>query len=227
MKEYIYVVRGGELKRILTGQWVSIKKDGTIWHQGNPLLGLTDPEVKTKALAAVKAQRYNDIPAEAFTHLGDNSNGLWVGDEEKWQKHPVKIEIEKAKKAEKEKEANQVKIYLSSRGWGDYSSLEWIGDITRSDAEILDECLHMLATGHDVDTPDQSDIDVLLKIESARRRHNAPKEHYVETPHGVGYCYSCQSHCYGDCGNYSTNPGTKYKREFKEAIAEENYGIQD
>ena len=44
-----------------------------------------------------------------------------------------------------------MKIYLSSRGWGDYSPLNWTGDITRPDADILAECKDLLINGCDVD----------------------------------------------------------------------------
>jgi len=65
-------------------------------------------------------------------------------------------------------------IFLSMRGWGDYSNLEWRGDINRPDADILAECRHLLETGHDVDDPNQSDADILAKIAEAREKIAAP-----------------------------------------------------
>lgn len=43
----------------------------------------------------------------------------------------------------------------------------------------------------------------------------------------TGYCYSCESYCYGDCGHYSSDPGVKLRRDIALAQREENYGIND
>jgi len=61
-------------------------------------------------------------------------------------------------------------IRLSARGWGDYSPLVWTGDITRTDNEILAECRELLIRGHDVDNRNQSDDEILAKINAARKR---------------------------------------------------------
>lgn len=75
-------------------------------------------------------------------------------------------ELEKAVAARK---TNPVKtIYLSSRGWGDYSSVQWTGDVTRPDSEIVAECRALLAAGHDVDNRDQTEEQLLAKIAKAR-----------------------------------------------------------
>ena len=45
----------------------------------------------------------------------------------------------------------QLRIYLSSRGWGDYSSLAWVGSADTPDATILAECKTLFDTEYDVD----------------------------------------------------------------------------
>lgn len=42
-----------------------------------------------------------------------------------------------------------------------------------------------------------------------------------------GYCFSCQTWCHGDCGNYSNNPNTHSLRALHNGIKEQNYGIGD
>jgi len=202
MKGIIRVVRGSEVKLTLPGPSVTIKSDGTIWYQGMPILGITDPVIKAKVSAAIKAKRYGDIPAESWTRLGDNPNGLWAGDEAAWATHPAKLAQDEKNAARREQETKQVTIWLSSRGWGDFIPAKWIGDITRPDAEILAECKEELRSGYDVDEPNQTDDEILSKITAARTKWATPKQPYKEPVHGPGYCYSCKTYCYGDCGDY-------------------------
>jgi hypothetical protein len=141
----------------------------------------------------------------------------------------------KAQKAEAQKK--EVRIYLSSRGWGDYSACEWIGDITRPDTEILIACRAALESGHDVDQRNQSDDEILSKITSARakwagketreKEFAAAAEKDIQNKIKNGYCFACETYCQGDCGHYSSNPMIKYKRDFAQAIREQNYGIND
>lgn len=140
----------------------------------------------------------------------------------------------------KEKAAIQAKtvtIHLSTRGWGDYSSLEWSGDITRADAEILAECRELLTNGYDVDKPNQTDDELAVKIKAAREKWAGKEEreqkrsekesahikHLIDT----GYCFNCESYCHGDCGHYSSDPSIRYKKMLRGAIREQNYGIND
>lgn len=60
-------------------------------------------------------------------------------------------------------------VVLSTRGMGEYSPVVWSGDIDRADADILDECRQLLATGHDVDDRVQTDADIIGKIVAARQ----------------------------------------------------------
>jgi hypothetical protein len=142
---------------------------------------------------------------------------------------------EKAQKAEIEKRT--VRIYLSSRGWGDYSACEWVGDITRPAAEILTECRKQLNTEYDVDQHNQSDDEIMSKIAAAREKwETAPaREAAMEAEEKAdiqrkiksGYCFACESYCHGDCGHYSNDLGVKYRRDFNQAVREVNYGIND
>ena len=94
----------------------------------------------------------------------------------------------------------QTKIYLSGRGWGEFSPVEWIGDISRSDAEIVAECRALLLTGHDVDRPNQSYSELASDIQKARREANAQwSPVVVSRKRGHGWCNRCESYCYGDC----------------------------
>jgi len=221
----------------LPGHSITTKADGTLWMSGNPILGIDAPEEKTRIAAIARAGKYDQIPAIYFTRLGDNPNGLWTGTDEEWAKHPAKAEQDR-KAAEKEAEkAKQVRIYLSLRGWGDYSACEWHGDITRPDAEILAECRKLLATEHDVDQPNQSDEELTDKIIKARSQwqaaparkaaFKAAEAEDIRRKIASGYCFSCETYCHGDCGNYSSDPRTMYARQLKETSREANYGIND
>jgi hypothetical protein len=233
--ETLIVARGSEVKLALPK--AEIKADGTIWMYGMPLLGIDNPAEREKYAAAIKARKYSSIPARYFTRLGNNDNGLWVGTNKEWQKQPGKLAANKAaaiKAAEAEK---KVRIYLSSRGWGDFSPCEWRGDITRPDAEILAECKTLLETGHDVDMPNQTDNELITEIHKAREkwqmaparkaaREKAEKED-LQRKVDSGFCFSCESWCHGDCGNYSNDPMVQMRRDMAEASREANFGINN
>jgi len=227
MKGCLHIVRGMKKKLTLPVPSIKIKADGTIWYQGMPLLGIEDAQVKAKAVAAVKAKRYADIPDDAYTRMGDNPNGLWAGDDAAWSKHPANLRDDARAQAKAEQQAKIVRIYLSSRGWGDFSPVEWIGDITRPDADILAECRQLLINGYDVDNTNQSHTEILALITAARSKWSTPKQPFKTPTHGPGYCYSCETYCYGDCGHYNPDPQIKYRRDLREAQREQNYGVED
>ena len=200
-----------------------IKADGTIWIANQPLLNgdKVTPEIKSM----VDMKDYKSIPIDAFCKLGDNGNGLWIGDYVEYKNSAAAIEEEKAK-AEIEKRT--VRIYLSSRGWGDYSPVEWIGDITRPTNDILAECRKALETSYDVDFPNKPDDEIIKEIEAAKQRYANPPKPIKEPEHGPGYCYNCESYCYGDCGHYAPKPTPEtIKRQLDEMTREANYGISD
>ena len=138
-----------------------------------------------------------------------------------------------ADKIDKDKQEivdNTVTIYLSSRGWGDFSPLEWAGDIRKPDADIMDECKKLLQNGYDVDMPNIADDELINKINQARIKHLTPKVTEAETTEdrGNGYCYSCETYCYGDCGEYAPRENRKtFGRKMIEAGREQNFGISE
>lgn len=140
--------------------------------------------------------------------------------------HPLLTPEEES--AKKELEKHTAKIRLSSRGWGDYSPCEWIGDTRRADVEIVAECKNLLATRHDVDEPIQSDGTILKLLNQARAQIANPAAPLSEPDRGPGYCYNCESYCYGDCGEFSNRPThASLDRELGQMAREENYGINE
>jgi hypothetical protein len=204
---------------------------------GMPILGTGDGPEKQRLADLVHTKQYDQIPAIYFTRLGDNPNGLWAGTDEEWEKHPLKADLDKARQEKAAEEAKKVRIYLSSRGWGDYSACEWVGDITRSDAEILAECRRQLSIEHDVDQPKQTDAEIMTKIVKARAdweaapareaARKAAEEEDIRHKIATGYCFACESYCHGDCGHYSKDPRVMYRRQLNDAAREANCGIND
>jgi hypothetical protein len=237
MKGCLRVVRGQEIKLILPGPSITVKSDGTLWSSGMPILGIEDATEKARIAELARAKKYDAIPAEYFTRLGDNPNGLWAGTDSDWDKHPLKAEQDRIATGKEVERAKRVRIYLSSRGWGDFSPCEWVGNITRPDAEILAECRHQLASGHDVDQPNQSDDEIMAKIVKARAdwktaparkvAREAEEAADIKNKIETGYCFNCESWCQGDCGHYSSDPQIKFRRDLGQAICEQNYGIND
>ena len=237
MKGCLRIVRGNEVKLALPGPSIVEKPDGTLWMSGNPILGIDDPEEKKRIAAFAKARKYNQIPSKYFTRLGDNPNGLWAGTDEEWAKHPAKSEQDRKAAEKAAEQAKQVRIYLSSRGWSDYSACEWIGDITRPDSEILAECRHRLSTEYDVDLPNQSDEEIMGEITEARNNwetaptrkaaREAVEAEDIRRKVETGYCFNCGTWCHGDCGHYSNDPMVKFRRDLNQAQREANYGIND
>lgn len=237
MKGCLRVVRGTEVKFALPGPSIEINANGTLWMSGNPILGIEDPAEKKRIAALARARKFTEIPDIYFTRLGDNPNGLWAGTDEEWAKHPGKAEQDRQAAEKAAEQAKQVRIYLSSRGWGDYSACEWIGDITRPDSEILAECQARLKSAADVDKRNQSDDDLLSKIAKARAdwetaparkaTKEAAEEEDIRRKIATGYCFACESYCHGDCGKYSKDPMVKFNRDLKQAVNEQNYGINE
>lgn len=229
----VRVVRDGQLKLSIPARLIEVRSDGTLWHNGMPILGITDPAIVDRVAADIRRKRYNTIPPDAYTRLGDNPNGLWAGDDTAWAAHPLG-QAEARQQAEAAAQAaRRVTIYLSGRGWGDYSPVEWTGDITRPDVEIVRECQAALLAGHDVDQPNQQQADLLAKIHVARTRwterpaREATAQAAEQRRQQSGYCYNCESWCDGDCGHYSNDPAVGMARDLKEAGREAMYGIED
>ena len=221
----IKIVRDNKIKFTIPADQITIKADGTLWKGATPLLGVDDPAEIKKITALLRAGKVDQIPAKYFTRMGDNENGLWAGTDEEWENHPVSIAKKQAAAEKAALAAKTVTISLSSRGWGDYSPLEIEIDITRPDCEIIAECKKALANGHDVDHRTQSDDEILKKINAARLKweaaparkaaREAAEKADIANKIATGYCFACQSYCHGDCGNYSSDPATMYRRKFR------------
>ncbi|MDI9561920.1 MAG: hypothetical protein QM235_12130 [Pseudomonadota bacterium] len=237
MDGVLRLIRDDEVKITLPGPSITIKKDGTVWYQGSPILGITDPVKKAEAAKAVKAKKFDKIPSDAFCRIGKNPNGLELVDDAAWATHPLKAAQEAEAAREAEIARKTVTIYLSSRGWGDYSPCEWVGDITRPDDEILAECRKALVEGWDVDNKNQTDDEILKKISTAREKYESEparkaarekaEAEALQRMIDNGYCFNCETYCHGDCGNYSNDPAVMYRRRLRESAREANYGIEE
>jgi len=171
MKKYVYVVRGKEVKFMFPKSGVTKDPNGFLWYLGRPILGISDPSEKERIIKLIREDKIDQIPNEYFTRFGKNPNGLWVGTDEEWKRHPVKIEMDRREKERVMEYIKRTTIYLSTRGWGDLPPVEWVGDITRPDEEILYECKGLLKSASDVDDPCQTDAEILEKIKKARDRY--------------------------------------------------------
>lgn len=168
----IILARNGEIKQRLPYEE---KPDGTLWAGGvNPLFGIDNDTDKAIVMALHKEKKWNEIPAKFFVKYGMNENGVLALSQEDWDKHPWGIAAAEKYRldelARAEKEAKIARIFLSSRGWGDFSGVEWEGDITKPEAEILSECRHLLESGNDVDRREQSDDEILQKIAAEKEK---------------------------------------------------------
>ena len=88
----------------------------------------------------------------------------------------IASEREMAKKEAQEKARNILTVYLSSRGWGDFSPVVWSGNVDTADAEIVRQSQELLASEHDVDQPNQTEEQILAKIAHARKERDAKKD---------------------------------------------------
>jgi hypothetical protein len=61
------------------------------------------------------------------------------------------------------------------------------------------------------------------KKEVNRQLADQDIQHKIDT----GYCFNCESYCFGDCGNYQKDPMFKAARDFQGAVGEMYYGIKD
>lgn len=89
----------------------------------------------------------------------------------------LKEERQKIEAAEKEESENEITIYISSRGWGDYSPLEWTGDRRLPVEKIVEEMRELINNGHDVDeNPSDEELAKLVKKAKGEKLEAAQKE---------------------------------------------------
>lgn len=62
--------------------------------------------------------------------------------------------------------------------------------------------------------------------EAVERREVAERED-LKRKAETGFCFHCGTWCYGDCGHYTSDPEIKFRRDLKQALAEQNYGIKE
>ena len=225
-KRKMKFLKNNEVKLEIPDAQLTIKENGSLWYKGMPILGIANASDKDKITKLVKARKFSEIPDEYFVRKGDNKNGTFACPDAEWENHPVAIAKKQAAAEKAALAAKTVTISLSSRGWGDYSMCEWTGDITRPDCEIIAECKKALANGHDVDCRNQSDDEILGKINAARLKWEAAparkaaleaaEKADIANKVATGYCFACNSYCHGDCGNYSNDPATMYRRKFRD-----------
>lgn len=186
-------------------------------------------EVHTRTIARIVTDYKSGVLASLVPdeQVTANANARYAAKRAESNPHPSIIteQAAPALTSTPAKTDTNVRIFLSSRGWGDYSSCEWTGDITRPDAEILQECRHELESGYDVDMPNQTNEEILKAIHEARERWTAAQQHPAvsEPEHGTGYCYNCETYCYGDCGDFAPEPTLRTTvRKLKEAMREQD-----
>lgn len=230
-KGCLHIVRGDVEVLVLPAPSIVVKSNGTLWCGASPILGISDPIEKTRCASLQKAGKTNQVPEQYFTHLGDNANGLWAGWDADYATHPVKLAADERNQKAAEVKAALAKvtatIILSSRGWGDFESVKWTGDVTRPNADIIVECRKLLSNANDVDH-NPTDAEIIADLDASRTKLNAPKVIKEKFKYGTGYCYSCESYCYGDCGNYQpVKTEAMQIAELQKNNIEASYGIND
>jgi len=76
-------------------------------------------------------------------------------------------EREALRQAEEETAKHTVSVHLSSRGMGDYQPVCVDIDVRKSESEWLESARNALDKAHDVDSPNQTDEELLEKINTA------------------------------------------------------------
>ena len=104
-----------------------------------------------------------------------------------------------ADRAAREKDENTIDVYLSSRGWGDYSPVAPSLDLRLTDEVLISLCRAELIAEYDVDTPNLTDAEIINRLAQARHKLQARNNPEPAVEHGIGYCNSCGTYCYGDC----------------------------
>lgn len=193
---------GGIDERASRVHGVTIRDDGTLWVNNNTLpIVVGTPDMTSEQLKVlVKAKDFHKIPDANFARLGilpNNKGEVLLWDDFKARRDP----IEKARYlAEKKAEMTRFSVHLSSRGWGDFSPVQWVGDISTDESAIVADCQALLASEHDADEPSQSDEKILAKVRKAKADFYAKrkadteiyekaKEVIANTPDGVKNAY--------------------------------------
>ena len=75
---------------------------------------------------------------------------------------------------------------------------------------------------------DMATLIRLSKIEAERKEKSkaiaeAEEIEDIQRKIETGYCFSCGTWCYGDCGHYSPDPMVEFRQDLKQALKEQNY----
>lgn len=216
----------------------TVRGNGTIWHKNEMPICITSheangAELKEKYAAAIRAKQFGVIADEHYARLGIVGN-MRVEYAEDYETRMAPIWAEEERKREKI-EARQIKVYLSSRGWGDYSPVEWIGDREKPTAEIVAECQKRLTEGYDVDQPKQTDAEIAEKVDQAKQdslskqeaeKQNAAALAAIVVPESAVRAYKA---CRGNPENLPDdidNPGYWLVRRYAAAIEHQGLAAQ-
>lgn len=63
----------------------------------------------------------------------------------------------------------QIEVYLSSRGWGDYSPVKWRGSSKTPRQDYIQQARALLSSAVDVDHPNPTDEELLAKFEEGAK----------------------------------------------------------
>lgn len=123
------------------------------------------------------------------------------------------------------KQENYGKITLSSRGWGDYGNIEWYGDLSQADAEILAQCKKELAGSFDVDyTP--NDDEIIAKIAKARQNKAEQLQERAKAQSIIDNAPEAVVKAYGDCGGNPDNLYNNIDHPLYFAVKEYAYALK-
>lgn len=119
-------------------------------------------ELREKYLAGLKSGNPDIIAPEHRARFGKIGPFIIETADEAWKNGKARDE------AIQRERANTMEVYVSPRGWGDYSPLIWRGPADRPTGQIMAECRKMIAESWDVDFANQSDEELAAKIEKAK-----------------------------------------------------------
>jgi len=185
MKHVIVISDLKTNKSLLRIPQVTERSDGTLWAANNtiPIIvtrHLDDAEsIKaTYQKAGKKVGEIVDPAHQARLGIGgQNSEKAFRVELDRDYSERMSKQWAADAKAQKEHESNQVRIFISTRGWGDFSSLDWTGDRRTPTEQILSEMRSKIENGCDVDTnPTDQELLALIKKAKGEKEEKAKAE---------------------------------------------------
>lgn len=138
-----------------------------------------DRVIKSDVKNFDKHSSFKGIVVVLFGNMTDGKRATVVLDKESsdkfdaiYQEVSKEKELEEAKKKAEAQEIERktIRIFLSTRGWGDYSSLEWVGTVDTLNDEIVAQAKKSLQTEYDVDNRNLTDADLYQKVQEAKQK---------------------------------------------------------